>query len=272
MTTFDEAVNARILARLQSLRKDDVNVDLRGSRSTRIASGVPFWCDAPDAYDTVILAGQALPGIVTPRGKAFSVRADGKRAAGQDGESLTVTGIDPADFELVVKMWTPEHLKAFAEIAKLIRPKRRAGKPAVTGQEFYDPIDAVAQMTWGDPSATLQSIPGTPLSEQRDLRSIQRAAPAAAVKPGYTLSPMRVYHPFLALFGISACVVLGSTLPASSGSGIYEARLTCREFKRPKAVGVTTPTAAVGSAKQQKIESLKTAFGTSKPSDKIDPP
>lgn len=283
-TSADAVTDARLRARLRSLQKDQVNVDVRPRGQEQVASGTPFWGDAPDAYDTVVLGGQALPGIVTPRGQAFSVRADKKRAAGQDGESLTVTGVDPAEFELTIRMWTPDHLKAFAAVAKLVKPRRSEGK---SGKPTTTKSAAEIRATQGTVMAAgLVDAPGggkifTTAGDGTGFGGLDTRfgysppQPASVTaKPGYHLTPLRIYHPFLAIFGIKACVVLGGSLPTDTGSGIYEAKLSCREFVRPKSVGVSTPTAAVDSTKRAKIESLNTAFdtGNRKPSDQLPEP
>jgi hypothetical protein len=56
-------------------------------------------------------------------------------------------------------------------------------------------------------------------------------------------SPCTVYHPSLALIGISAvvCLELGAVLPVSSGSDMYHAAVKIRQFRPAVTSPVTTP-------------------------------
>ena len=84
-------------------------------------SGSPFWEDNPDAWDAVYLGGMRIPGLCAVSGKGFEQRIDKKKTAGKHGAKLTHTGNDCADFEIAVRMWTPEHLRDFERLMRELK-------------------------------------------------------------------------------------------------------------------------------------------------------
>lgn len=98
-------------------------------------SDVPFWGEAPDAWNTVILAGITVPGIAKVGGKAFDIRMDRKSIPGEHGEKQTTLGREPCDPEIEVRLWTADHLTAFLSIVKAFMPKSQSALPP--------PIDAI---------------------------------------------------------------------------------------------------------------------------------
>lgn len=108
----------------------DPNEDFTGNGGSNIAnesdfidsSNVPFWGDAPQSWNTIILGGFKLPGVVTVLGKAFEVRADRKKIPGVSGETLTTLGREPCEPEIKVKLWKKQHLTDFLSLIKSFLP------------------------------------------------------------------------------------------------------------------------------------------------------
>jgi len=70
-----------------------------------------------NAWDVIYLGSQQLPGIVE-----VSVRKlrdiDKKKAAGQNGATLTLHGFDPAEGDIKVTIWTPQQ---FIDLQTMLR-------------------------------------------------------------------------------------------------------------------------------------------------------
>lgn len=92
-------------------------------------SGIPFWGDAPDAWNTVIMAGRRLPGIARVGGAAFDIRVDRRTIPGEHGEKQTTLGREPCDPEIEVRLWTAAQLRDFVAIVKLFLPKSQTALP-----------------------------------------------------------------------------------------------------------------------------------------------
>jgi hypothetical protein len=107
---------------------EDYTGSLASGQQVVVAS-VPFWGDAPDAWNTVVMAGKPLPGIAKVHGAAFDIRVDRKSIPGTHGEHLTTLGREPCDPEIEVKLWMPIHLENFLAVVKLFLPKTSAALP-----------------------------------------------------------------------------------------------------------------------------------------------
>lgn len=100
-----------------------------GTRDPVIVSTIPFWGDAPDSWNTLIMAGRRLPGIARVGGAAFDIRVDRATVPGVHGEKQTTLGREPCDPEIEVQLWTAAHLQAFVEIVALFLPKSKTALP-----------------------------------------------------------------------------------------------------------------------------------------------
>jgi hypothetical protein len=192
-----------------------------------VASGnlapIPFWGDSPESWDTVVIAGMWLPGTCSIKG-GVKRKHDRKGVAGNNGSTVTYLGDDEAEFRIMVRMWTDEHLSRFSAI-----------------------IDALksAGAVRGASSATTASS-----SRQAGRQDSSRFPTVGVV----------VDHPALALYGIRKVHILGYTFPEAVGGegvGIMEASIQCLEFLQggPAKGKVGTPIATLD------IASRATAIG-----------
>ena len=88
-------------------------------------SGLPFWGESPELWDTVAIGGVEIPGLCRISGTGARVRSDKKRAAGRDGANVAMLGLDIVAFSIEVRMWREEHLMAFQDIIAMAKPKKR---------------------------------------------------------------------------------------------------------------------------------------------------
>ncbi len=94
------------------------------------ASAVPFWGEAPDAYDTVVLAGVALPGIATVKGH-IEQRVKRKTLKGSHGQTFTFQGWGAAEIAISLALWTKEHWTSFDDlVSRILYPPLKRGAPA----------------------------------------------------------------------------------------------------------------------------------------------
>ncbi len=185
---------------------------------------VPFWGDSPETWDTVVIAGRALPGLCKMTGKVTR-RVDKKNATGTNGATITYTGDDVAEFEISVRMWTEAHLSTFAALLSFLKDRQ-------------SPDDANGL---GVTVATGAS---------------SKLVVKANEKRGYSkfpMAPVQVEHPTLTLYRIRAAHVLEYSFPNSVGdaaSGLYEVSIKCIEHIALNKGQVTTPRGAIDLAKR----------------------
>lgn len=101
---------------------------LTSSIST-VAGEIPFWGDAPLAWDTVVIGRTLLPGIARITG-AVKRRVDRKKAVGKHGHTVTYLGDDAAEFSIALMLWTSDHLQKFHDLVtflKSLKPEKAAG-------------------------------------------------------------------------------------------------------------------------------------------------
>jgi hypothetical protein len=98
-----------------------------GGLDLSAAVSVPFWGDDPGSWDTVsfTLPNSAtvhqMPGLARVSGHV-ALHRDKVSSPGKIGVRSTLLGYRPAEVDLLVRLWTAEHLRAFEKIAKYIRP------------------------------------------------------------------------------------------------------------------------------------------------------
>jgi hypothetical protein len=94
-------------------------------------ASVPFWDDTlltlemgaeVSAWDQVLIAGLALPGLCTVRSKKHK-RIDIQKKKGTDTARMVFTGYDPGEIVVSVRIWTKAQLAQLQQIIPVIRPK-----------------------------------------------------------------------------------------------------------------------------------------------------
>lgn len=182
---------------------------------------VPFWADSPDSWDTVVIAGRALPGICVMSGKVVR-RVDRKNSTGTNGETVTYVGDDVAEFEITVRMWTEAHLTTFAKLLSFLRDLKSP-----------DDANGLGQLVTGATSKVTVK-----LNEKRGYSK-------------FPMAPVQIEHPTLTLYRIRAAHVLEYGFPKPAGdasSGIYEVNIKCIEHITLNKGQTTTPRAAVDTS------------------------
>lgn len=205
----------------------DPFVDLTATQSAETSftssSGVPFWGDAPESWDTVSIAGWSLPGLCRVGGKVKR-RVDSKKAAGVNGKRITYVSDDVAEFSVTVRMWTADHLKTYEKLLKFLR------------------------------SLVLSSSEGASMKTGAAERLIDQRKKALPDSSKFPLVPVEIRHPALDLLRIKAAHVMEYGLPEPDGDaaeGIYLATIEFEEYV-PDSIGkrgkVKTPKGAVDSS------------------------
>lgn len=213
---------------------EDFN-DQTGSGITT-ASEAPFWGDEPESWDTAFVAGIKLPGVCRVKG-GVKRKFDRKHTSGRNGPSVTYTGDDAAEFSIVVKVWTPEHLQELAAVVSRLKSMRGE----VTTKTSAGTGGLVGTATTWTPSATPKSK--------------------------FPQMALEVRHPTLSLIGITAAHLIEMSIPEPAGepsSGIYEWRLGFLEHSRIPDAGQVKTAKTVAAIEDREI-AIKPA-ATSKPS------
>lgn len=82
-----------------------------------------------DPWDVVLLDRQEIPGACRIVGLSVSSKIDVKTPAGSDGGNVSDRGYEPAQFRIVVQLWTAEQYEKWSKLQQVIRP--RPGKGGV---------------------------------------------------------------------------------------------------------------------------------------------
>jgi hypothetical protein len=96
--------------------------------------------------DYVLVAGEPTPGICTITGSK-SRAIDKKKSAGSDGSRLTFHGIDNAEGELAITIWTPQQYQVIrALLSKWFPPSQKVTKvtKSTTQQAIENPNQSTA--------------------------------------------------------------------------------------------------------------------------------
>lgn len=92
-------------------------------------SRVPWWYDAPEVWDTLVLAGTPMPGIATVEVQRAR-KVDVKGARGTDGAEYTLTGYEPATVSIELTMWDKDTFDRAAELLEALGPGIAKAKAA----------------------------------------------------------------------------------------------------------------------------------------------
>lgn len=199
---------------------------------------------AANPRDFVLIGSYMTPGLAEVKcDKRRDV--DKKKIKGADGARLTLAGLQPADVEIRITIWTPEQLRQLEILRAIIFP----GPQKVTS--------TVSSGT--STTRTTLSAQGNTVTENRDgtfstqrgytTTTIPTANATRTVTKSVTVTqPYNCIHPELALHGVRSLVFInteGSTPGETRGSRVY--LFKAMEFSLPrKGVNATmTPTSSV---------------------------
>lgn len=118
---------------------------LREQRSAVVAEGTPFWGTNPNAWDTALIAGRAIPGRCVPHAKVKN-RVDRKTIPGTHGAKATHIGYAPAEIRLEITIWTAQQLGELEDIIRLVRPRKTAPQPFTISHPSLSMLDISAML------------------------------------------------------------------------------------------------------------------------------
>lgn len=85
----------------------------------------PFWGTNPKAWDAPTIAGAQIPGVVrlaSPVGRRLKI--DDGQAAGNDGGSVTIKGLENPRFHFLVELRTDAEQAAWDQLVALLEPRQ----------------------------------------------------------------------------------------------------------------------------------------------------
>lgn len=235
---------------------------------------VPFWSTSPEAWDTVIIEKQALPGLCRIDGEGFEQRVNKTKVRGRHGSSHRYVGKGNVDFTVDVLMWTQKHLETFARIVTLIThaPKPTKTRKVITkvATGVTDPFylekfavgiqanqsraNAVAPfaLQQGDIYADPFYLQQYGLGYSPQIADTQATKVTVETYESSGPRTVEIYHPALALFGIRTATVMRISLPTPSGDGdVYRASLRCSQLMLGKLNAGTGAKGAAGGDVEQ---------------------
>jgi len=250
--------------------------------SNKSSAGVPWWGDKPDVWDSFLIAGFRLPGIAKVTGSGFKQRCDRKKTAGQNASRLTLLGEEGAEFDVVLAMWTSDHLATFENLVPVLKPRYpKPQPPAATAADYagrgYGGLSFLAPsgQRVGFLTTTPAAVPGklTTGYQQQDkfvgfgaLGQKSKTADAGGPKP------LDVHHPKLKLFGIKSAYCLEAGLPEEASNGTYTVKLRMLEFRGSRrGAGVVTPNKSTDFRNGLNPGAFDVAQNRAKPSDDTGP-
>jgi hypothetical protein len=189
---------------------------------------VPFWDDAPGAWDTLSLGGQTMPGLATVQGRVGR-KMDTRSRPGADGARVRDRGYEPARLEIHVKVWTPEQLRELINLLAQLHPRNVTPPSTADGSRAERRVQRAAQQV-ADAKAAADEGPlpsvAESISNRQEIARLEgelAEARAAAARirnqprPRATRTPVDIAHPVTDVLGIRRVYVTGIKLPELSG-------------------------------------------------------
>lgn len=206
---------------------------------TQSASGIPFWGTNPAAWDTFYVNRQPMPGVARVKGMGCKQRHDKKEAAGEHGADITLTGEKPAEFEVVLQLWTDGHIRQLEKLVPLLKPRYPVPpKTKVLGLGDLKELEFQASQPkgFGD------------LKELEFQKEHPDYTPTPKKSKDTGPKPIDVAHPALKLWGIKSALVVELGLIEVGELGVATLRLKFIEYRgnkrsvQPVAAGSTSIT------------------------------
>jgi hypothetical protein len=210
----------------------------------RTAAGQPFWGEKPLAWDTVTVAGRRLPGIARVSGTAMEHRTDRQKTRGKSGAKIVLQGYEPAPFEVVLLLWTEEHLRTFESLIPVLKPRYPVQR-STPGPAPSQPVTEEAAGAMGMGGIRVRDASGNLVTYAQFATAVNRRT-APRTRPARGPAPVDVAHPALAMWGIRSAQVLsvGFPEPRAEGGDGREVRIKCLEWVGRRGAAVVAPTAS----------------------------
>ncbi len=195
-------------------------------------------------WDRLVIGGQIVPGICEVSASA-KYKMDNTSAPGKKGGKSRNAGYQPTDVDIRVHIWTPDQWIDFQPLLEYLWPSKKVaqGKTnAPSAASVKEANNVIAQAT------ALVASGQTPTAQQDATLAAAQATIIAdnlAKKPDAARNPIAVYHPELALLGISNLQIVGMATP-NRGAAHQEKvfSIKAREFLPPTNVNVKNPVRA----------------------------
>ncbi len=224
---------------------------------------IPFWDDAPGAWETLSLGGVTLPGLAFVSGRVAR-KMDTRSRAGADGATVRDRGYEPAQIEIHVKVWTAEQLEQLEQILATIHP-RNVVQPTTPNQARAErdlerarqreaatrtgPFAGAVGETAGDSlgaSASAGAAVGDAFAGASATAALEAQVATERARPRAraTRTPLDIAHPATELLGIRRVYVTGISVPELQG-GEFVTTISALEWtEAPR----TAPPPAANSA------------------------
>lgn len=94
---------------------------------TIIGTGLSWWGDAVNDWDTLVLGGETWPGIATVTGSGVARKLDVKRKKGADVGTLKDEGYINGKLSIELRIWTQDQWRELQRLLPIIHPRRKGG-------------------------------------------------------------------------------------------------------------------------------------------------
>lgn len=241
-----------------------------------------FWDDDPELWDTVYLAGLALPGVASVTG-GHGRKLDVKSAPGRNGARIVDKGYEPAKVEIALRMWTKEQLLAWYRVAPTLTFRREppaASRPNASSRSKAEAARAARATLLAESTelevreaiaSELDSVGAT--TAEIETKTAAQLAQLAAARGSSTRTQrarrlerhdVEIGHPALDTIGVHRVYIDEVSVPVKVASGVYEVKIKAIESRPPTASSSRAVTAS--TAGQSFATGIQTAFDAQPPS------
>jgi hypothetical protein len=191
-----------------------------------------FWDESPDLWDTVYLAGDAMPGVASVSA-SHGRKLDVKSAPGSNGARIVDKGYEPAKVEITLKLWTKEQLMAWYRIAPTLTYRR---EPPTTRSE------GATRPAVPTPKAIAAKSEQNAQAKLREKETIAPRPTRRSTRAGrLERHDVEIGHPALDTIQVHRVYIQEVTAPSGSG-GVYEVKIKAIESRVPRSVGTRSVT------------------------------
>lgn len=204
---------------------------------------IPFWDDAPAAWDTLSLGGLTMPGLASISGRVAR-KMDTRSRAGADGATVRDRGYEPAQLEIHVKVWTREQLAELEEAIRLLHP-RGVTQPVASSNLARARRDLEHERQRQTAAIAVQGLAAENKAEIERLEA-RVATEESRPAPRAQRTPVDIAHPATALLGIARVYVTAISLPELRG-GEFITTISAIEWTEAPRAAPPPATSSAGS-------------------------